>query len=105
MSWIFNTWNNEIINNNKITIVNNNKKTKDKNRDNLPYLEITEVLLVHCNIDNDEYQQNLRVLYTFTPKESFGQLLDILSKFVILLKTLEFLFIEAWFSDKKILNY
>ena len=50
--------------------------TEDKNGENVPNLEIAEVLLVHCNIVDNNYQQNLRVLYTFTPNKSFGQLLN-----------------------------
>ena len=42
-----------------------NKITKDKNDENVPHLEITEVVLVHCNIVNNDYQQDSRVLYTF----------------------------------------
>ena len=42
-----------------------NKITTDKNGENVPHLEITEVVLVHCNIVNNDYQQDLRVLYTF----------------------------------------
>ena len=57
-----------------------NKVTKDKNGENVPHLEITEVVLVHCNITNSGYQQDSRVLYTFVPNKSFGQLLDILPK-------------------------
>ena len=38
-----------------------NKKTKDKNGENVPHLEITEVVLVHCNIVNNDYQQDSRV--------------------------------------------
>ena len=44
-----------------------NKITKDKNGKNVPHLEITEVVLIHCNIVNNDYQQNSRVLYTFFP--------------------------------------
>ena len=51
--------------------------TKDENCENVPYLEITEVVLVHCIIVNNNYQQDLRVLYTFVPKKSFSQLLVI----------------------------
>ena len=43
----------------------------------MPHLEITEVVLVHCNIVNNDYQQDSRVLYIFIPNRSFGQLLDI----------------------------
>ena len=39
-----------------------NKKTKDKNSENVSHLKITEVLLVHCNIVNNDYQQDSRVL-------------------------------------------
>ena len=44
-----------------------NKITKDKNGENVPHLEITEVVLVHCNIVNNDYQQDSRDLYTFVP--------------------------------------
>ena len=54
-----------------------NKITKDKNGENVPHLEITEVVLVHCNIVNNDYQQNLRVLYTFVPNKPVGSLLEI----------------------------
>ena len=46
-----------------------NKTTKDKNGENLPHLEITEVVLVHFNIVNNEYQQDSRPLYTFSDIE------------------------------------
>ena len=54
-----------------------NKITKDKNGENVPYLEITEVLLVYCNIVNNDYQQDSRVLYIFVPSKPFGSLLEI----------------------------
>ena len=56
------------------------KITKDENAENVPHLEITEVVFVYCNVVNNDYQQNLRVLYTFGPNKSFGQLLDISAK-------------------------
>ena len=54
-----------------------NKITEDKNRENVPHLEITEVVLVHCNIVNNDYQQDSRVLYTFVPNKPCGSLLEI----------------------------
>ena len=42
-----------------------NKITKNKNGQNVPHLEISEVVLAHCNIVNNDYQQDLRVLFTF----------------------------------------
>ena len=53
------------------------KITKNENGENVPYLEITEVALIHCTVVNNSYQQKSRVFYTFIPNKSFGQLLDI----------------------------
>ena len=64
-----------------------NKTTKDKNGENVPHLEITGVILVHCNIVNNDYQQNSRVLYTFFPNKSFGSLLEISPTNHIFLRT------------------
>ena len=49
------------------------KVAKDKNNENLPHLEITEVILFHCNVVNNGYQHGSRVLYSFVPNKSFGQ--------------------------------
>ena len=40
-------------------------------------MEITKVVLIHCNIDSNKYQQNSRVLHKFVRDKSFGKLLDI----------------------------
>ena len=56
------------------------KITRDENRENVPHLEITEVILVHYNIVNNDYQQDSRVLFIFIPNKSFSQLLDISPK-------------------------
>ena len=56
---------------------------KDGNGENVPNLEITEVVLVHCNTVNNNHQRNSRVFYTFIPTRSFGLLLDISSKSLI----------------------
>ena len=78
------------------------KITKNENGVNLPYLEINEVLLVHCSIVNNKYQQNSRVLYTFFPNRLFGQLLDISPNNFIFLKNFdtEISCIELWFTDQ-----
>ena len=54
-----------------------NKITKDKSGENIPHLEITEVVLVHCNIINNDYQEDSRLSYTFVPNKPFGSLLEI----------------------------
>ena len=51
-----------------------NKITKNKNVENVPHLEITEVVLAHCNIVNNDYQQDSRALYTFVPNKPIGSL-------------------------------
>ena len=80
-----------------------NKITKNKNDENVPRLEITEVVLVHCNITNNDYQQDSRVLYTFVPNKLFGSLLEISSKNHIFLKTFssEFRAIEVMIYRSK----
>ena len=65
------------------------KITESENGENVPNLEITEVVLVHGNIVNDNYQQNSRDLYTFVSNQLFGQLLDISPKKFIFLKTFD----------------
>ena len=54
-----------------------NKTTEDKNGENVPHIELTEVVLVHCNIVNNDYQEASRVLYTFVPNKSFDSLSEI----------------------------
>ena len=78
------------------------KITKDKNGEHVTHLEITEVVLIQCNVVNNNYQQDSRVLYKFVPNKSFGQLLDISPKNFIFLKTFnsEFTYIEVWFTDQ-----
>ena len=79
-----------------------NKITKDKNGENVPHLKITEVILVHCKIVNNDYQQDSRVLYTFGPNKRFGSSLEISPTNYIFLKTFnsEYDEIEVWFTDQ-----
>ena len=78
-----------------------NKITRDKNGENVLHLEITEVVLVHCDIVND-YQQDSRVLYMFVPNKPFGSLLEISPTNHIFLKTFnsEYDEIKVWFTDQ-----
>ena len=78
------------------------KVTKSENVENVRYLEITKVILIHCNVVNNSYHQNSRVLYTFVPNKSFGQKLDISRDNFLFLKTFdsEFLYIEVWVTDQ-----
>ena len=79
-----------------------NKITKDKNVENEPHLEITDVVLVHCNSVNNDYQQNSRVLYTIVTNKLFGSLLEISPTNHIFLKTFNSKYqnIEVCFTDQ-----
>ena len=72
------------------------------NSENVPRLENVEVVLVHCNLVNNSYQQASRVLFTFVPNKQYGQLISISPKSLIFLKTMntEFSEIEIWFTDQ-----
>ena len=61
----------------KLLASNKSKITKDENGENE---KITQAILFHCNILNNDYQQDSRVLYTFLLNKPFGQLLDISCK-------------------------
>ena len=74
----------------------------DKNIENVPRLENVEVVLVHCNLVNNSYQQHSRVLFTFVPNKQYGQLISILPHSLIFLKIMntDFLEIDIWFTDQ-----
>ena len=74
----------------------------DKNSENVPRLENVEVVLVHCNLVNNIYQQASRVLFTFVPNKQYGQLISISPHSLVFLKTMntDFLEIDIWFTDQ-----
>ena len=74
----------------------------DKNSENVPRLENVEVVLVHCNLVNNSYQQHSRVLFTFVPNKQYGQLISISTHSLVFLKTMntDFSEIEIWFTDQ-----
>ena len=79
-----------------------NKITDDKNGENVPHLDIVELVLVHCNLINNDYQQDSRILYTLVPNKPFGSLLEISPTNHIFLKAFnsEFQKIKVWFTDE-----
>ena len=86
----------------KLLGITENKITKKKNGENVSHLEIAEVVLVHCKIVNNDYQQDSRVFYKFVLNKPFGSLLEISPKSHIFLKTFnsEFSAIEVCFTDQ-----
>ena len=78
------------------------KTTKDKNGENVHHLEIVELVFVHCNLVNNDYQQDPKILYKFVPNKPFGSLLEISPTNHIFLKTFnsEFQEIKIWFTHQ-----
>ena len=74
----------------------------DKNSENVPRLENVEVVLVHCNLVNNAYQQASRVLFTFVPTTQYGQLISISPHSLVFLRTMNMDFSEIgiWFTDQ-----
>ena len=74
----------------------------DKNSKNVPRLENVEVVLVHCHLVNNSYQQYPRVLFTFVPNNQYDQLISISPNSLLFLKTMntDFSEIEIWFTDQ-----
>ena len=68
----------------------------------MPKLESVEVVLVHCNIVNNSYQQASKALFTFVPNKQFRQLITISPHSLTMLKTTDsqFPFIQVWFADQ-----
>ena len=74
----------------------------DKNSENVLKLENAEVVLVHCNLVNNAYQQHSKVLFTFVPTKQYGQLISISPHSLVFLKTMnaDFSEIDIWFTDQ-----
>ena len=68
----------------------------------MPHLEINEIIFVHCNIVNNDYEQDSTVLYSFVHSKSFGLLLDISPKNFMFLKIFnpKFSYVKVWFTDQ-----
>ena len=77
---------------------------KTKNGENIPNLEVAEVVLVHCNLVDNQYQQKSEVLYTFTPNKSYAYLLNIQPSNLVFLKTYNTKFDEIiiTFTDQNV---
>ena len=80
------------------------KINKDKNGENVPRLEVVELVLIHYNLVNNDYQQDSRILYAFVPNKTFGSLLEVSPTNHVFLKTFisEFQEIKVWFTDQKV---
>ena len=75
---------------------------EDKNGEHVPELEIVEVVLVHCNLIKNDYQHASKVLFTFVPSKTFGQLINTSPHAFTMMNTVntEFSYVEVWFTDQ-----
>ena len=93
----------ELLTEETMQLFGSSKKGFDQNKDGeiVPRLETVEVVLVHCNLVNNSYQQASKVLFTFVQNNQFGQLITITPHSPTMLKTTnrEFSFIELWFAN------
>ena len=78
-------------------------KDQDKDEEDVPRLESAEVVLVHYNLVNNNYQQASKVIFTFVPNKQFGQLIPNGPHSLIVLNAtnIEFSSIEVWFTEQK----
>ena len=76
----------------------------DKSSEKVPKLESVEVVLIHCNLVNNDYQHTLKVLFSFVPNKQFGQLINISPNTLTMMNTVntEFSFVEVWFTNHTI---
>ena len=85
-------------------LLGSSKKDVDQDKDGkeVPKLESVQVVLVHCNLVNNNYQQRSKVLFTFVTNKQFGQLINISPHSLTMLgiTNTEFSFIEVWFTDQ-----
>ena len=75
---------------------------QDKEGENVPTLESVEVILVHCHLVNNNYQQASKVSFTFVPNKQFGHLINIAPNLLIMLNTANtgLSSTEVWFNDR-----
>ena len=94
----------ELLSEETMQLLGSSTKDIDQNKDReiVPRLETGEVVLVHCNLVNNSYQQASKVLFTFVPNKQFGQLITITPHSLTMLKTInsEFSFIEIWLTNR-----
>ena len=87
-----------------LTLLGSTKKDvdSDKSSENVQKLESVEVVLVQCNLVNNDYQHTSKVLFSFVPNEQFGQLINISPHSLTMMNTVntEFSFAEVWFTDQ-----
>ena len=86
-------------------LLESTKKDVDQNKDgeDVRKLESVEVILMHCNLVNNNHQQASKVLFTFVQNKQFGQLINILPHSLTMLSTTntKLSSIEVWFTDQK----
>ena len=85
-------------------LLGNTKEDVDKDKDggHVAKLESVEVVLMHCNLVKNDYQQTSKVLFTFVPNKQYGQLINISPHSLTMINTVntDFSSVEVWFTDQ-----
>ena len=85
-------------------LLGSTKKDVDKNEDGeiAPKLESAEVVLVHCNLVKNDYQDTSKALFSFIPNKQFGQLMSLSPHSLTMMNIVnsEFSFVGVWFTDQ-----
>ena len=86
----------------KLLVSTKKDVNSDKKSENVPKLESVEVVLVHCNLVENDFQHSSKVLFSFVPNKQFGDLINILPNTLTMMNTIntEFSFVEVWFTDQ-----
>ena len=91
----------ELLSPETMKLLGSTRKDVDQNKDgeNVLILESAEVVLVHCNLVNNNYQQLSKVLFTFVPNKQFGQLINVSPHSLPMVNTTNTEF-EVWCTDQ-----
>ena len=83
-----------------IKLLGSTKKdvNKDKDGEIVPKSESVKLVLVHCNLVKNDYQQPSKVLFTFDPNKQFGQLKNISAHSLTIMKQLKLNFLMLKFG-------
>ena len=86
----------------KLLVSTKKDVNSDKKSENVPKIESVEVVLVHCNLVENDFQHSSKVSFSFVPNKQFGHLINILPNTLTMMNTIntEFSFVEVWFTDQ-----
>ena len=80
----------ELLSKETMKLLESTKQVTDEenNSENVPKLESVEVVLMHCNVVKNDYQQGSKVIFTFVPNKQIAQLVNISLRSLIMVNTI-----------------